>query len=110
MSRLLLQQEWSRRDPLSCGASACKWNLSRPAAPVAAGTAFKMALDTAASGERPGHVDWEDTINTRDGGGTIVDRTWLRQEVQEPTDWHPRERPHYLFDGFSLTHPNTSGM
>lgn len=35
-------------------------------------------------------LDWEDTINTRDGGGTIVDRAWLEgKEVQEPTDWHP---------------------
>ena len=92
-------EDWSRRDPARYHAGEClrKWETFHGASggtPVAAGTVFKMALDHGwrpTQESAPGHMlDWEDTINTRDGGGTIVDRAWLEgKEVQEPTDWHP---------------------
>ena len=92
-------EDWSRRDPARYHAGEClrKWETFHGASggtPVAAGTVFKMALDRGwrpTQESAPGHMlDWEDTINTRDGGGTIVDRAWLEgKEVQEPTDWHP---------------------
>ena len=92
-------EDWSRRDPARYHAGEClrKWETFHGASggtPVAAGTVFKMALDRGwrpTQESAPGHMlDWEDTINTRDGGGAIVDRAWLEgKEVQEPTDWHP---------------------
>ena len=94
-------EDWSRRDPARYHAGEClrkwEWETFHGASggtPVAAGTVFKMALDHGwrpTQESAPGHMlDWEDTINTRDGGGTIVDRAWLEgKEVQEPTDWHP---------------------
>lgn len=92
-------EDWSRRDPARYHAGEClrKWETFHGASggtPVAAGTVFKMALDRGwrpTQESAPGHMlDWEDTINTRDDGGAIVDRAWLEgKEVQEPTDWHP---------------------
>lgn len=79
-------EDWSHRDSACYHASEClwKWGAFRGASggtPMVAGTVLKMALDR---GRRPAQgnassymLDWEDTINTRDGDGTTVDHAWL---------------------------------